>query len=336
MSASASTSTLSTENRTFDDLKHNELISHLVINIIKPTVTSAFTTHKHSPEWLNVKLEELGHDDGIHCLIRIFAYRTGIAEFALLYNPRSDLPDSNRFVKLIIRSIEPIISESKHPATVCSILKMMVALATDLNIISIIVPDVIHLTPHSRDRIDLLMTLYTNQSLYSSLGFVLLNYPSLLTEIRKTLYTPLNELDIPTNIIDDLQSKMGISSHDTLNTLLYFVYPLYIDHTLSDIDKRILRQLYNILGESHPHIKQYTNVMVYIPYIYPRPGSHGTPPPVNQDILHHDIFNSVNVLKLMNNIDRSLPNWNFTKTHRISRGKTAKRVSKKTLSRSGK
>ena len=324
-----------TDTPVWDDLEYKATISHLSLNVIHPAVSSAFTIHGHRPEWLKVTFESSGADHVINCLIRIFAYRTGIAEFALLYNTHPNRPDTNRFVKLIISSTEPIISESKHQVTISTLLKMIVTLATDMNIVTIIAPDVAHMTSPPSDVLDLFMTMYTNQSIYSTLGFVLLNYPSLVTQIRTTLYTPLNELNIPTPVMTDLNAKMGISPQDTLNTLLYFVYPLYVDHKLTDVDKSILRKLYKILVKTHDHVKQYTNVMVYTPYMYPRPGVHIIPE-ANHRLSHEDTHQSVNVLNLMNRIDKSIYDFQFPVTYYTSHRKTAKRIAKKSRTRSSK
>jgi hypothetical protein len=172
----------------------------------------------------------------------------------------------NQFIRILVEKIEALGIEK-----VDSILSIVVKLANQLDVKLVNVENVYTLNPHTWNEIDLLMILYTSQSLFSSVGFIQLTYPQMVTDIRLLLYTPLSELMIPD--LDEMLVHFGLTKTDTLNTLFFILYPIYIEHNTTAKDLKYVKRLYTFLITTNNNVKLYTQTTMCVPYKYPAPGS---------------------------------------------------------------
>ena len=260
-----------------DDVMKSSLygIESFLMNLynieLVPSLTQIFRVENNGPtididqQWFNTDRTISGE---VFINVTMKVYKMGIIHMIIIYNINHDSANQQQFTRIILESIDGISED-----TVSSLLLLIIKLANRIKVKLINVNDVNKITPHIWTDVDLLMILYTGQSVYGNLGFIQLSYPKMMSEIQMLLYTPLSELLIPEDMFKSIISHFGVSETDTLTTLFFVVYPLYIQKTCTEKDNKQLIHLYKFLTDTNKTVETYTRTMMYVPFNQPAPGN---------------------------------------------------------------
>jgi hypothetical protein len=261
----------------------SDVISNLYHTIVLPAIIDTLTVNASPPKMLNqygaiytpggkminILPDTMGGQ--VFVTVHVELPKLGVVHLTIIYNINHEAAAPNQFIRILIDRLTGL-SEEKVP----SIFTLVVKLANQLDVKLINVENIFTITPHSWNEIDLLMILYTNQSIYSSVGFIQLTYPQMLSDIRLLLYTPISELMMPQ--LDEMLGHFGITNTDTLNTLFFILYPIYIERRCTTKDLKYVKRLYKFLITTNNTVKLYTQTTMCAPYNYPVPGSIPTVP----------------------------------------------------------
>lgn len=307
-----------------------DVMKNLYITVIKPAIIESFTINATPPEILVSNGNSMDPFIGKQIIIpntmsgQIFFFihvnipKMGLVQFTIIYNVYHESSAPNQFIRILIEQIDALTNEKVE-----SILTLVVKLANQLDVKLVNVENVHTIKPHSWNEIDLLMILYTNQSLFSSVGFIQLTYPQMLTDIRLLLYTPLSELMIPD--INEILVHFGLTPIDTLNTLFFILYPIYIDHKCTLKDLKYVKRLYHFLITSNNNVELYTQTTMCVPYKYPVPGSIPAVPldpmyqqPYQQGNLLENLLREVDI-RIMKYGDEVIPGKSKKRNNRVTK-----------------
>jgi hypothetical protein len=259
------------------------LIDNIIFNTIVPIIHKVFKVNGMLPTIPKLESElfhsDLGTFSGqIFFTIHIDVVKTGRTKLTIVYNINHDLSRPNTFTKL---SIDELLGRTEK--AVLFMLSKLIEMASEIPIYTISIHDITHIKPHASKFVDLLMILYTNQSVYSNLGFIQLTYPQLLTDIRLLLYTPIGELMMPEKLIKDVHHLFGVLPTANLNTLFFILYPKYITNTYTGKEILISNRIYKFLIDTYENVRIYTQTTIYVQSNIPSPNIIMTDMPVEAD-----------------------------------------------------
>jgi len=270
-----------------------KIMDNLSIDVILPILNRVFTIDGNLP---NIPIFQSGMERDIsgQIFFKINAniFKKGKIELTIIYNINHDISQQNTFIKLIIEKIQGTSEQSTF-----FIMEQIINFGNELPVSMIVINNVTLIKSKSRQYIDLLMTLYTNQSVFSNMGFIQLTYPQLLTDIKLLLYTPINELKIPEELTTSIFNIFGISPTGNLNTLFFVMYPRYINKTYKPQELNLANNLYLFLSEEYNNVKQYTQTTIYMSPHIPSPYDQLLGLPGNTSVKFNG-FNG-NIIKLL-------------------------------------
>jgi hypothetical protein len=250
-----------------DSKNSKKFMDELSINVILPILNRVFTIDKNLPNipiFKTIMKEDMTGQ--ILFKINVNIFKKGKIELTIIYNINQDISQPNTFIKLIIDKIQGNSEQSTF-----FIMEQIINLGNELPVTMIVINNVTLIKSKSRQYIDLLMILYTNQSVYSNMGFIQLTYPQLLTDIKLLLYTPMNELKIPEELTTSISNIFGISPTGNLNTLFFVMYPRYVNKTYTTQELNLANNLYLFLIGEFDNVKQYTQTTIYMSPHIPSP-----------------------------------------------------------------
>jgi hypothetical protein len=245
-------------------------MQELSLEVLLPIINRVFTVNGILPKLTTFKSETFDTALDIisgKILFKIHAtiYKKGKIELVVIYNINKDITQPNSFTKIIIEKIQG------SNQNTCCILEQIINMGNELPVTMIVIDDITMIKSKSRKYIDLLMILYTNQSVYSNMGFIQLTYPQLLTDLQLLLYTPINELKLPQELTNDILNLFGISPTENLNTLFFIMYPKYINKTYNTKELLLANNLYLFLINQNKNVKLYTQTTIYVSPHIPTP-----------------------------------------------------------------
>jgi hypothetical protein len=200
--------------------------------------------------------------------LRFSIHKKGHIKAAITYNIDRDQTMPNQFTRTSIESIQSASVDATE-----YILSGMITITKEIKARILAIPDITKIKPYHSGPLDLLMTIYTNQSIYSHLGFVQLEYPQLISELRMLLYTPLSDLQLSAGLLDEIIKTFDISKTDNVNTLFFILYPNYVNKLVNKKELDICKKIYTFLMDTYDKVRLYILNTLYMAYNMPTPAN---------------------------------------------------------------
>ena len=248
-----------------------KIIDDLTFNVLVPVLMKVFTVDTKPPTISRINVKKFNNvmdslSGRLYFSIDLkLNDNIGKVGLTIIYNIDHDMSRPNTFTHIVVESIHET-GGRDH----LFVLNCIVELSSQIPTSFVTIPDITRISGNI-NSIDLLMTLYTKQSVYKNMGFIQLTYPQLLADIQMLLYTPMNELKIPSDISKNIKDIFGISHTETLNTLFFVVYPKYVNTTYTEKEKSVINKLYNFLIKTYDNVKMYTITTIYVKLNIPVP-----------------------------------------------------------------
>lgn len=241
----------------------------VLISVIKSTFIIDNVPPKYSYIHTNkyTSTNEIGYGQLVIDL-RYSIHTKGHVTVAVTYNVDRDKTMPNQFTRISIEGIQAASSEA-----IDYILSGLMTITKELNARILEIKDITKVKPSNKGSLDLLMTIYTNQSVYSHLGFVQVEYPQLISDLRILLYTPLAELALPNALLSEITATFDVSKTDNLNTLFFILYPNYVNKLVNKDELNMCKKLYKFLVDTLDKVRLYTLNTMYIAYNMPTPAN---------------------------------------------------------------
>lgn len=245
-----------------DDLSFNVLIP--VLNKVFTLDTTPPTISRFNVKKFNNVMDTLSGRLFFSIDLNIRDSRSKVC-LTIIYNIDHDMSRPNTFTHTVIEGIYNTVGRAH-----LFVLNCIVELSAQIPTLFITIPNINHISGPI-NNIDMLMTVYTKESVYKNMGFIQIAYPQLLADLQMILYTPMNELKIPADILKIVTNIFGIENTETLNTLFFVLYPKYVNNTYTAKEKAVLNKLYKFLIKTYDNIKLYTITTVYVKLNIPVP-----------------------------------------------------------------
>ena len=271
-------------------------VSEVIISLVKST----FTVDKYFPSFSYMHANKYNSiDTDVHGQflidLRFSIHKKGHLKVVFTYNIDRDQTMPNQFTRISIEDIQASSIEATE-----YILSGMITITKELKARILALTDITKIKPYHSGPLDLLMTIYTNQSIYSPLGFVQLEYPQIISEMRMLLYTPLSELQLGTVLLDEITKTFDISKTDNINTLFFILYPNYVNKLVNKKELYICKKIYTFLMDTYNIVRIYILNTLYIAYNMPTPANDNIliDPTTNEDPF---LLKMLNFLEKANN-----------------------------------